>query len=624
MKEADNNSQEASRRIEVLLEAIWDNSSIAIYETDADGQCLSVNQKWCKFAGISKEDALGDGWQKGLHPDDRERIFKLWAKHAKTKKPWNFEYRFQTPENVITWVLGTSNPIISKQGEITGYVGVNTDITEQKVAEQALKEKEDKTRLLIKNSNDIIIIVNEDGEQIFISDVVEDITGYTAEELYGNILDVIYPEDVELVLQHWNEVLSNTNKSVRVQYRHKHKQKGFVWLEAIAQNFIEIPSIKGVVINIRDITESKQAAQALKESEYLYEETQKIGKMGGWSYDVESDQMTFTDTIHEIHGTKLLNPEEGIKFYHPDDREIVWSSFLDAISEQKPYDLEVRFINAQGEHLFVRTIGKPVIKNRKVVKVYGNLVDITEQKTAELKLKENEEKLKVANATKDKFFSIIAHDLRSPLNNILGFSELLIERIQTTDIEEAKKFATIINTSTKNNLHLLDNLLTWGKTQMERVEFKPENLKLIPIVEKVFSVVSSTASLKNIKLISSVSDDIVVNADQNMLRTILRNLIQNAIKFTNSGGNIDISAVSQQDHFEISVTDNGVGISDENKEKLFGADVNFTMRGTKNEGGSGLGLILCKEFVEKHGGKIWVESELGKGSVFKFTLPLKK
>jgi signal transduction histidine kinase len=239
-----------------------------------------------------------------------------------------------------------------------------------------------------------------------------------------------------------------------------------------------------------------------------------------------------------------------------------------------------------------------------------------------IRIQQDKLKLEGLNKTKDKLFSIIAHDLKSPLNSILGFSELLNNKIQTSDIEKSKKFATIINTSAKNNLRLLDNIMTWAKTQTEQIEFIPENLKLYPIVEETLLVLNSSALLKNIKLISSLPDDIVAYADRIMLSTILRNLISNAIKFTNLGGKIDISAVSQQDHVEISVADNGVGISEENQKKLFGADVNFTMNGTENESGTGLGLMLCKEFVEKHGGRIWVESKLGKGSDFKFTLPL--
>jgi PAS domain S-box-containing protein len=619
MKEEKNNSPEALRRSKALLEAIWDNSSIAICETDAEGQCLSVNKEWCKYAGISKENALGNGWQQALHPEDKERIFALWIKHAKTKKPWNFEYRFRTSENVITWVLGTSTPVLNEQGEVTGYIGLNRDITERKLSEDALKESEEKSHLLIKNSNDIIILVNENGEQVFISDVVKDITGYTAEELYGNILDVIHPEDVELVSLHWNEVLSNTNKSVRVQYRHKHKENGFVWLEAVAQNFLELPSIKSVVINIRDISERKQA-----EADIL-----SITDQWQSTFDSVNDAIWLLDKEHRIlrsnKKAKLLFGKDNIgkKCYniiHGTDCPIedcpVQIAFKQKCHKNMEFQIGNKWYNIGAD---------PILDvNGKVTSAVHIVRDITTQRKIEDELRLKEKNLSELNTFKDKLFSIIAHDLRSPLHNILGFSELLIEKIQTFDIEESKKFATIINISTKINLHLLDNLLTWGKTQMEHIEFIPENLKLIPIVEKVFLVLNLTASLKNIKLISSLSDDIVVYADQNMLRTILRNLISNAIKFTNSEGMIDINAVSQHDHIEISVTDNGVGISEENKKKLFGADLNFTKRGTKNEGGSGLGLILCKEFVEKHNGKIWVESDIGNGSKFIFTLPVFK
>jgi len=198
----------------------------------------------------------------------------------------------------------------------------------------------------------------------------------------------------------------------------------------------------------------------------------------------------------------------------------------------------------------------------------------------------------------------------------------MTKKIQTSDIEKAKKYAAVINISARNNLNLVDNLLTWAKTQAEEIKYKPENLDLKPIVEESLMVLYPTASHKEIKLINSVSDDIVVCADPDMLKTILRNLVQNAIKFTESNGKIDINAVSNPDHIEISVTDNGVGITEENQQKLFGTDLNFSMQGTENESGTGLGLMLCKEFVEKHGGKIWVESQVGKGSKFLFTLPV--
>lgn len=230
--------------------------------------------------------------------------------------------------------------------------------------------------------------------------------------------------------------------------------------------------------------------------------------------------------------------------------------------------------------------------------------------------------LKELNATKDKLFSIIAHDLRSPFNSILGFSELLRDNIRDNDIEKSIEFVSLINSSARQTLILLENLLAWTKTQTGQFDFKPRNLSLLPIIQEILDVLNSSATIKNISLNYLQSEEIVVYADPNMLQTVIRNLVQNAIKFTHSCGKVSIYAVSQEKKIEITVTDNGVGMNEIIRKKLFKKNVNLTTTGTANEGGSGLGLVLCKEFVKIHGGEIWAEGEIGKGSRFIFTLPL--
>jgi signal transduction histidine kinase len=229
--------------------------------------------------------------------------------------------------------------------------------------------------------------------------------------------------------------------------------------------------------------------------------------------------------------------------------------------------------------------------------------------------------LKELIATRDKLFSIIAHDLRSPFNSILGFSEILNETINVNDINESKDLVSRINSTSVSTFALLENLLEWSKTQTGQIEFDPENIRLHQFIQDMSEEFASTAKLKSISLKYSQSDDVVVFADKNMLRSILRNLISNAIKFTNDGGIIKIYCVKDQDYTIVTVEDNGVGMDKATQQNLFDLEINFTTPGTANERGSGLGLVLCKEFVEKHGGKIWIESEKGKGSKFKFTLP---
>lgn len=247
---------------------------------------------------------------------------------------------------------------------------------------------------------------------------------------------------------------------------------------------------------------------------------------------------------------------------------------------------------------------------------------ILELQTKKEKLKESEVSLKELNATKDKLFSIIAHDLKNPFSSILGFSELLIRNIGNYKVEKSEVFLKFINSSIRNTIVLLDNLLNWVKSQSGQLNFNLEKNDLSLIIQEILEISNIIASIKNISFNNLQSDSLEVYADQNMLKTVLRNLVFNSIKFTNHGGKIDIFAKQNHKFIEITVSDNGVGISEENRKKLFNLETNITTTGTSNEKGSGLGLVLCKEFVEMHGGKIWVESEEGKGSDFKFTLPL--
>ena len=230
--------------------------------------------------------------------------------------------------------------------------------------------------------------------------------------------------------------------------------------------------------------------------------------------------------------------------------------------------------------------------------------------------------LKQLNKTKDTFFSIIAHDLRSPFNSIEGFTDLVIENNYEYDDEKRLKFLKIIKGSTSKASSLLNNLLIWANSQSGNIEFNPQKVDLIQEVSNVISLLEIQAINKDIKILNNVARNLFVNADKNMLATILRNLISNAIKFTDLKGEIKISSSITSNFVEISVKDNGVGISQLDIDNLFSIEVKNSNVGTANEQGSGLGLILCKDFVEKHGGKLWVESSINEGSEFKFTMPM--
>lgn len=245
---------------------------------------------------------------------------------------------------------------------------------------------------------------------------------------------------------------------------------------------------------------------------------------------------------------------------------------------------------------------------------------IQKKSLSEIQEKQNEE-LRQLNATKDKFLSIIAHDLKSPFNAILGFSEILVQQAKAKDYESIEEYAAIINESAKRAVSMQTDLLVWARSQSGRMEFKPEDIEMAQFIRDIALLYSDIAKQKSISITTTLPHLVPAFAYRPMISAVLGNLISNAIKFTPTGGEINISAEQKQDGITVSVSDNGIGIPEDSIGKLFRIEEGFSTKGTNNEEGTGLGLILCKEFVEKHGGKIGVESLQGKGSVFYITLP---
>ena len=291
-----------------------------------------------------------------------------------------------------------------------------------------------------------------------------------------------------------------------------------------------------------------------------------------------------------------------------------------ALEEDRPVtNVEMGIVKANHQITWLNVAATPIpIEGYGVAIIYG---DITKRKHIEAELKIKNEQLIELNATKDKFFSIIAHDLKSPFNGILGFSGLLKSEARNLDIDSIVKYTDLINSSAQNTFRLLENLLDWARIQQGGYHFEPKKILLNNLIKTEFEGLKFNAVQKNITFVNDVSEEIIISADEIMLGTVLRNLISNAIKFTPKDGLVHVVAKIKTDHVEVSISDSGVGMEKKTVDKLFKIETSFTTRGTENEKGTGLGLLLCKEFVERHEGKIWAESETGKGSRFTFSIP---
>lgn len=327
---------------------------------------------------------------------------------------------------------------------------------------------------------------------------------------------------------------------------------------------------------------------------------------------------------HNMQDTKTIEGQTDFDLYTDEHARQAFDDEQKIIQTGIPVlNLEEKETFPDGSIKWALTSKMPLYnKEGKIFGTFGVSHDITNRKDAEEKINLYVGELMELNATKDKFFSIIAHDLKNPFNNILGFSELLKNEVRGNDPEAIEQYSNLIYSSAIQTFRLLENLLDWANTQRGHMIFIPEKLSLKELANDITENLNQFAVKKNITLKNSIIKDTQLTADRNMLKSILRNLITNAIKFTPKSGKIELSSAVQDHQVEICIKDNGIGMDKLTRDQLFRLDVNHSVLGTNNEKGTGLGLLLIKEFIQRHNGDIFVESEPGLGSTFKVVLPL--
>jgi PAS domain S-box-containing protein len=365
--------------------------------------------------------------------------------------------------------------------------------------------------------------------------------------------------------------------------------------------------------------------QEIIDAHNKYEMVIKAGKAGVYEIDPTTFEINSEESLAEVFGFTVMEVKDKgwgnlLPIEDFNKKKELLSSLLQG--KIKSYSFEHRVIKKDGTVAWAASNGSLVKDAYGKSKIVGTLTDITERKVAEEKLKKYSEDLQKSNTSKDKFFSIISHDLRNPFNSLLGFSELLANNIEDLTEEEVKESAKTLHRTATNLFNLLTNLLEWSRLQTGNFEFEKSEISLGGILNHVVSIYSDSFEAKNLKLQKATDCEINIFADQNMIEAAIRNLISNAIKFTRDGGTISVGCKINSLYAEIFVSDTGVGISSDDQERLFKIEKQFTTEGTRNEKGTGFGLLLCKELIEKNNGTIKVKSEKEKGSTFTISLPI--
>ncbi len=478
------------------------------------------------------------------------------------------------------------------------------------------------------------IVIELDNKIIHANNSFAKIFGYKdVNELIGkNILELVSEESLTSVDEFLKKKRASKPEKERLELLARKKDGLILFAEFCAFELKEDQQ-QYLVLMAKDVSERKRMQEAAKDSEQKYRNIAENIDDLLYTFERFDDKMFptyYSKAIEKITGYTqmdfLSDQRLFLKIIHPDDfRDLKKRiSFLWKSDAQVTTEFEFRIINKSGNVVWIRNkINLVRNSDNKIQKIYGLISDITFNKRAEEELRQSAANLKKLNDAKDRFLSIISHDLRAPFSSILGFTDLLLEDDALTDIEK-EQYITYIQDSSKSMLALVNSMLDWTRLQTGRIKFEPEKLNAREIIENSISTVSGTALKKGVEIENLVEQSLHIFGDKNLILQAFNNLLSNAVKFTKLGDRIMISVnTSQTSRFiNFSVKDTGTGIKSSNLEKLFSIETKFTSEGTAGEKGSGLGLSLVKEIIEKHGGKIEVLSEFEKGTEFIFTLPI--
>ncbi len=616
---------EALKKSELRFKQISENSQESIWEVDSNGLYTYISPVIKEVLGYNAEEITGIKYfYDFFDPENKEeRKQGALGVFARKESFRNF-INCNIHKDGRKIILSTSGvPILDKENNLIGYRGVDVDITESKQAEKALIESETRARALIDAIPDLIFRLNKEGVYLDYKGAKEDLAFQTESIIGKKNRDIMPPEFADLV----DEKIKLTLQTGQIQlfeYQLPLPNRGICEYDArmVPGNPDE------VIVIVRDVTERKQAEEALKSSEEQYRSLFENVPVGIGVTDLTGKLITFNDAMLKPGG---YSREEIISigsvanlYYDLADREKVIS-----LMKEKGFvhQFPIKFKRKDGTP-YDTLLSLSIIQFKDQRMIQALVEDITERLSAEqaslrakaIVEKTNKELIKL-NAEKDKFFSIIAHDLKSPFNGFLGLTALMADGTEIFSLAEFAENSKALNQAARNLYKLLENLLEWSQIQNGSIIYTPKNIDLSELVLQSIDTINPRAVQKEITIINDAVDVHNVYADEKMISTVIRNLLSNAVKFTKTGGKVIVkSEQSNNDTIEVSVTDNGIGILAKDIERLFKIEEKVSSKGTDGETSTGLGLLLCKEFVEINGGKIWVESKANFGSTFSFTI----
>ncbi len=666
------------KNIETLLEegnnlykTIVDLTENGIILQSRTGKILTWNKGAEKVFGFKESEVVGINaleaqwesfYEDGSPYPPEEHPSMVTFKTGKPCSGVNMLVR-NTADDKFFWITINTSPLFRKGDDQPYAVAVSfTNITEQKKYLDELKRSEENFKLLVNNANEAIYVI-QNKKFVFANRMSEMISGYTQSELLGTeITNIVNEFEADNIYTRHLRLLSSEieSDSYTIPILTKDKVRRTLLVNAVRIEYNGLPATLSLAtditarVQIQELSRSRleiiEDSEGMPVEELLQrtiDEAERITDSRiGFFHFVNEDDNTITSQEWSTKTKEFYCRTDSQEKHYPIKEAGIWA---DCVREK-----EVKIYNEfdtltdlkglpEGHTALTRMLTVPVMRGGKAVAILGvgnkeirydeydvtavsqlaDLAwDLTEKKISQEELKKNEDKLRKMNDEKDRFFSIIAHDLRSPFTVFLGITEIMAENIYNMTLQEIRQYLLKINSEASNLFSLLNNLLEWSISQRNLATVRKETINLRGIVKNSIEVMKENSERKEIKIDLSIPDDRTVYVDRSMFETVVRNLISNAIKFTKRGGSIRVFCSGTDNGYsEICVEDSGIGMDEETTQKIFSIAEKTKRNGTEGEPSTGLGLPICKDLLEKNGGSISITSETDKGTKIFVTVP---
>ena len=608
------------------------NLPVGVTLISATGKLLEVNDAMKEIMRIPHKVPITALNFLSIEVMKRSGISAQFSNCIETKNKVNGEVKLKISRKAHESYLTYSFvPILDHYGNVESVIGYVNDLSKQKKAESDYHEQANFLKLIINTIKTPFFVKDQDHKWVMLNDAAVVMMGQTREALIGKSDYDIFPKEQADVFWSYDEIVFKSG-SISNEEQITWADGSVHTIVTYKELYIEKASEKKFIVGtIHDITAYKKIEKELRASELKYHELFDNANDFILTADLEGKITNANRTLLKYLNTDIesLTRQTVFEYISEENIDFVNEIIAKMLAGESGQSFELKAYGVDRQPVVYEVKANLIEQNNVPFGVQCVLSDVTERREARMKLEKYNESLLELNANKDKFFRIIAHDLRNPYSSIIGFSEMLLEDIEEISKDEIRDSLKIIHGAAKNSFNLLENLLAWSRLETGAIPFSPVRVVLSDAIEEVVDVLFSLAYCKKIEIDNLVKPNVVIFADKNMLNTILNNLLMNAIKFTQVGGEIKIYSENYfsepgKEFIRISVDDTGLGMDAETCNTLFTSNRMVSTPGTDKEQGTGLGLVLVREMVEKHGSKITVESTPGKGSVFSFLIPVYK